>query len=294
MNAANWSINASAYATYSTTLTAIFDLTETMIPLLPPRGTKIEVMDVACGPGEGSRRLARALQERNDGSTVLATDYAEGMVEEARKLLQKENLENVEFAVVDGMDMTNIPNNSKDAVTSQFGIICMPDGVKSLHEMHRILRPGGVVGVTTWERPINIFPTMAEAVKSLVSVNEQATSEDDKKGGPLAGTVFKWGDEQFLTDSLRSAGFVDVSVTRVSKPCTVAGADVEGFAGMLANNPGTLAYAEKLGLKAVGTPESRVALTNAIREVLERRVREGLPLIDGDAVALVGIGKKRS
>ncbi|KAJ3195775.1 hypothetical protein HK101_011117 [Irineochytrium annulatum] len=299
MNAANWTINAPLYATFSTPLTSLFDATDAVVALLPPPGVKIEVLDVACGPGSGSVAMARALQQRNDGSCVLATDYSEGMLEEARKLIEREKLGNVELAVVDGMDMKGITNESKDVAMSQFGVICMPDGVKALAEMHRVLRPGGIVSITTWERPTNIFPSIAEAVTSLLDAKGSAQAGQGGKAvgggvkspGTVLAAVFRWGDEQFLTDTLRSSGFVDVRVSRISRPAKIPEAELAGNVETLATNPGTLAYAEKMGL-SVDSPESRAALANAILEALGRRMREKDPSLDEEAVALVAIARK--
>ena len=99
------------------------------------------VLDVACGTGV----LARAAASRA-GSTgaVTGLDFSPGMLAVAARVSpglrwQQGTAEALPF-----------PDQSFDAVVSQFGLMFFPDRVGALREMMRVLVPGGRLAVAVW------------------------------------------------------------------------------------------------------------------------------------------------
>lgn len=74
--------------------------------------------------------------------TVHGIDISSVAIDNANALAQAKGASNVSFAVADAMD-TGLPDNSFDLVYGS-GIIHHLDTERSLREIHRILRPGGV------------------------------------------------------------------------------------------------------------------------------------------------------
>ncbi len=92
----------------------------------------MRVLDLACGPGTLSRRLAELVAP--DGE-VVGIDLAGGMVEVARSAA----LPNARFEVMDMEELT-FSNASFDAAVCGHGLQFVPDLDRALHEAHRVLR----------------------------------------------------------------------------------------------------------------------------------------------------------
>nr|WP_166487956.1 class I SAM-dependent methyltransferase [Mesorhizobium ciceri] len=96
------------------------------------------VLDVACGTG--ALTLAAAEIAGPSGSVVGLDANPEMLAVARRKPVQIEWLEGTAEALP-------LPNNSFDAVVSQFGLMFFEDKPKALAEMMRVLRPGGRLAV---------------------------------------------------------------------------------------------------------------------------------------------------
>lgn len=104
------------------------------------------VLDVCCGTGASAFHAARAV---GTTGSVLGVDIAERMLDLAREKAAKEQLPNVDFRVAD-MTALDLPEASFDAVVIVFGIFFAPDMVAQVRALARLVRPSGVLAVTTW------------------------------------------------------------------------------------------------------------------------------------------------
>ncbi|MCD2193880.1 methyltransferase domain-containing protein [Actinomycetospora endophytica] len=93
------------------------------------------VLDLACGPGTLTRRLARAVGR--DG-LVIAADLSEPMLARAARSTP---FACVDFARIDAMDLP-LRTDSIDAVSCSLCLHLVPDLGTALEEMARVLRPG--------------------------------------------------------------------------------------------------------------------------------------------------------
>lgn len=93
------------------------------------------VLEIATGPG------LLALHVASSAKSMIATDYSEGMIREAKK---NDHPANLRFEVADA---TNLPyeDNSFDVVIIANALHVMPDPEKALEEIHRVLRPRGIL-----------------------------------------------------------------------------------------------------------------------------------------------------
>lgn len=100
-------------------------------------------LDVATGTGAVAVRAARA------GADVTASDLAPALVETAKRLAAEEGL-TVEYGVA---DVEELPygNADFDVVSSSFGAIFAPDHKRVAHELARVTKPGGRLGLTAWD-----------------------------------------------------------------------------------------------------------------------------------------------
>jgi len=104
------------------------------------------VLDLCCGAGASAIPAARAVGP--DGH-VLGIDVAEPLLEQARAKAAAEHLQNIEFRCGNAIS-TGLPAASFDAVVCVFGVFFAPDMAAFAAEMWRLVRPGGILAITTW------------------------------------------------------------------------------------------------------------------------------------------------
>jgi SAM-dependent methyltransferase len=104
------------------------------------------VLDVCCGTGASALHAARAVGETG---SLIGVDLSERLLEVARGKAAGLGLGNVEFRIGD-MARLDLPEASFDAVVIVFGLFFAPDMVAQVRALARLLRPGGVLGVTIW------------------------------------------------------------------------------------------------------------------------------------------------
>jgi ubiquinone/menaquinone biosynthesis C-methylase UbiE len=95
----------------------------------------MRILDLACGPGNLSRRLAQMVLP---GGEILGVDLAPGMIELARSA----GIENARFEVMD-MERLDLPDESFDAAICGHGFQFAPNLPVAMREARRVLRPDG-------------------------------------------------------------------------------------------------------------------------------------------------------
>ena len=104
------------------------------------------VLDLCCGAGASAIPAAHAV---GAAGRVLGIDVALPLLELARARAAQKALSNIEFRHGDATQ-TGLPTGSFDAVVCVFGVFFAPDMTQFVQEMWRLVRPGGVLAVTTW------------------------------------------------------------------------------------------------------------------------------------------------
>lgn len=155
------------------------------------------ILDVATGPGTlaflASPRVLR----------VDAIDFSVDMLVELRRRLEAERLPNVFALEGDGQSLP-FEAGSFDAVFSMFGLIFFPDRAKGFRELRRVLKPGGVAIVSSWQ-PMSRVPLLVSVFQALAAELPGVPFGDGK--GPLS-------DAQDFSREMRGAGF-EVEVREV-------------------------------------------------------------------------------
>lgn len=94
-----------------------------------------EVLELATGPGLLAKRIAPVTKR------MLATDYSEGMIAEAKKGACPKNLR---FEVADALSLP-YADASFDAVIIVNALHLLPEPERALREIARVLRPDGIL-----------------------------------------------------------------------------------------------------------------------------------------------------
>lgn len=168
----------------------------------PPRGA--EVLDVASGRGAC---LFAALDAVGPAGSVQGIDLAPGMVEALAAEIEARAITNATVRVGDA-EAIDLPDASVDVVTAGFMIFFAPDPDQVLREFSRVLRPGGVVALSTFDGDV---PS-----KWLRTIGEELFGPSDPRASDEYDMV------AVLEPALARAGFVDLMGTDVHEPLTFA------------------------------------------------------------------------
>ena len=103
------------------------------------------VLDVGCGIGGTSRYLAKAYPD----ARVTGITLSPNQVQRATELAKERSLDNVEFKVMNALEM-DYPDDSFDLVWACESGEHMPDKKAYVEEMTRVLKPGGTLVIATW------------------------------------------------------------------------------------------------------------------------------------------------
>lgn len=136
-----------------------------------------QVLDVAAGNGNATLAAARR------GCRVISTDYVPELLKRGEARAHAEGL-NVQFQVADA-EALPFGDGAFDAVLSTFGVMFAPDQAQAAHELARVCRSGGRIGLANWT-PQGFVGQMFKALGRYVP--------------PPAGALppSRWGDEEQL------------------------------------------------------------------------------------------------
>ena len=101
-------------------------------------------LDLGSGAGDVAFHASRA------GAVVTASDLSPALVETAQRRAAELGLD----LTLEVADCQNLPYDdaSFDVVSSSVGVIFAPDHERVAHELARVCRPGGRVGLTAWRK----------------------------------------------------------------------------------------------------------------------------------------------
>jgi len=120
---------------------------KTVQAVVPPEGgAGLKVLDLASGPGQPAITIAQAIPN----AQVIATDVSEDMIGQARDAAA--GIPNVAVQLADAQDLSQFESNSFDVITCCYGYMFPEDKALALKETLRVLRPGGTLVATTWNR----------------------------------------------------------------------------------------------------------------------------------------------
>ena len=117
----------------------------------------IRVLDLATGPGEPAETIARQFPD----ATVIATDVSPDQIAIAEQTTL--TLPHMTAQVADMADLHQFDNDTFDVVTCCYGFMFASDIPRAVRESYRVLKPGGRLIATTWNKV-----TMLEKARAIM------------------------------------------------------------------------------------------------------------------------------
>jgi SAM-dependent methyltransferase len=151
------------------------------------------ILEIAAGTGVVTRAMVRQLNKKIE---ITATDLNQAMLDLASEIGMERS---VEWRQADAMELP-FPDNSFDAVVCQFGVMFFPNKAKAFSEMHRVLRPGGVLLFNVWDRIAE-----NEFADTVTDALEAVFPDDPPRF--MARTPHGYHDPRMIEGDLASGGF---------------------------------------------------------------------------------------
>ena len=205
-----------------------------------------DILEIACGTGRVTNHLVRSVKY----DTLTATDLNPDMITIAKDIVRDDT---IKWMPADAMELP-FSDDSFDLVIIQFGVMFFPDREKGIRETWRVLKPGGKLIFTTWNRV-----ETNEAIHEGRQIIESYFGDDP----PIFYNVpFSMYNEKGLIALASEAGFRNVQTTLVKKEGISPSAS-DLAKGMVEGNPVYLAILER-----------DPSLINVIKEHIRKVVAE--------------------
>jgi len=109
-----------------------------------------QILDIATGTADLAIEAVSLSPQK-----ITGIDISEGMLEQGRKKIRQKGLQQIIELQSGDSEQLEFPDNSFDAVMVSFGVRNFENLEKGLQEIHRVLRPGGMLLVLEFSRPGN-------------------------------------------------------------------------------------------------------------------------------------------
>jgi ubiquinone/menaquinone biosynthesis C-methylase UbiE len=172
-------------------------------------------LDVGTGKGAVLLPAAKAVGPHGH---VTGIDLSEAMVQEAAEEISRMGVDNVRVCQMDA-EYLQFPDASFDCVLCGFAIFLFPECERALVEMRRVLRPGGRIALTTWDRSLD---EQWQWFEELVDAHLPPEAETEPTPEPDSRASPEFDTPEELEGVMKAAGFTDVHVVSEAVEFTYA------------------------------------------------------------------------
>jgi len=232
------------------------------VPLEP--GSRL--LDVACGTGIVARLAAPMI---GAAGRVVGVDLNADMIAIAEQQAPSDAAA-IEWRQGDAASLP-FGDGEFDLVLCQQGLQFIPDKEQALDEMHRVLAPGGRLGICVW-RAIEHSPYMKASADALVP-------HVGAKSASRLHAPFALGDAEMLRGLIAGAGFAEITFHEVDITRRMLPPE-EAIPGHLASTPVGADF------EALDDAARAAVVANITAAVAPYRVPEGLAIPQGAYIVL--------
>jgi len=125
------------------------------------------VLDLACGTGLNFPHLHELVGDRGQ---VVGVDLTPAMLDIARKLIESKGWKNVEVREANAANLP-FPDSSFDKVIITFALNIIPEYVRAIEEVRRVLVPGGRFVALDMHAGIHSLPSWLQPLPHICAVD---------------------------------------------------------------------------------------------------------------------------
>jgi len=176
------------------------------------KNEKLRVLDLATGTGD----VLISLLDRNPNiDEAVGLDISENMLALCRRKITRRKLADRIKLVRADVTASGLDNESFDVVTMGFGIRNTPDALKTLTEIHRLLKRDGTALILEFSMPANriIRSFYLFYLRSFVPLLGRLLSGDNHAYRYLDTSIESFHRADDFCNLMQKAGFSDVSAT---------------------------------------------------------------------------------
>jgi len=175
------------------------------------------VLDICCGTGDltfALERRARRTRKAEAAARIYGADFAHPMLVRARAKAAASG-SGAAFVEADALRLP-LPDASVDLVTSVFGFRNLANYARGLEEIHRVLRPGGELGILEFSDPRGaVFGRLYRFYfRRILPAIGGALSGHREPYAYLPPSVDRFPSAEELAAQVLGCGFEDVRIER--------------------------------------------------------------------------------
>ena len=172
------------------------------------------ILDIATGTGDFAILAAEKLHPQH----ITGADISEGMMNIGRTKVAQRNLSDIISFDKEDCTALSYPTDSYDAVMAAFGIRNFQELEKGLSEMHRVLKPGGMLCVLELTTPVSFPMKQLFHIYShtVLPIYGRMISKDTAAYSYLTKTIEAFPQGEKMVSILKKVGFSKAEFKRLT------------------------------------------------------------------------------
>lgn len=181
------------------------------------------ILDVSTGTADVALILARKMQllGRNSGQPITGLDPSANMLSIARSKVEQTKLSDmIKLVQGDAQNMHSLKSNTFEKVTQSFGIRNVPDRLKALKEIHRVMKSGGKAVIMEFFSPLKRDGYLDRLARVFVkyfvpTIGAVISGGHTAAYNHLSDSIFNFPSTEEFKQLMLDAGFAECHIESV-------------------------------------------------------------------------------